>query len=243
MNLSSKEDASGGNITLPKTEEYALAFVDFLGAKDLIYQDKDDSMLASFKTVCSIAVSACRKLLQEEGVGIKMFSDNIVLCKKIDINEENILRAKSQAIMQVATATAFLQYFTLKNLGLLIRGGITIGSVYIDDLMVWGTALIDAYNIENSLALYPRVVFDPVVINSPVGQAVTQRDWIVRDQDGLYYLNYIKMVWETQDQKTRKAEHKKFWISNRQQMAKNEGKHSIIAKRCWHESYLDRIDL
>ena len=228
---------------LPKTEEYAVAFVDFLGTVDLISRDTDGKLLVEFRAVCSIALNACKELLKEEDVCIKMFSDNVVLCKKVDSSLSNQDRAKALALMNVATATALLQYFALDKMGLLIRGGITIGELYIDELMVWGKALIDAYKVESTLAIYPRVVFDPSIIDTAVGQAVTHRDWIVKDEDGLFYLNYIKMIWETKDKDYRDEAYRQFWINNRRQIDFNKKNHRIIAKRYWHESYLNRISL
>lgn len=46
------------------------------------------------------------------------------------------------------------------SVGWLVRGGITIGDFYIDDMFVWGAALVKAYELEEKIAVYPRVILD-----------------------------------------------------------------------------------
>jgi len=43
--------------------------------------------------------------------------------------------------------------------GWLFRGGITIGEFYINDTIVWGLALLRAYELEEKIANYPFRLF------------------------------------------------------------------------------------
>src|SRR5262249_8589289 len=47
---------------------------------------------------------------------------------------------------------------TLLAKGLLIRGGIAKGPLYHDDSIVFGPALIEAYQLETGVAKFPRVI-------------------------------------------------------------------------------------
>lgn len=51
-----------------------------------------------------------------------------------------------------------IQFHALMQFDFWLRGGITIGELFIDNAVVWGTSLIEAYAIENNLANYPRVI-------------------------------------------------------------------------------------
>lgn len=42
--------------------------------------------------------------------------------------------------------------------GLLVRGGISCGSFFSDERMIWGNALIRAYALEGQIAIYPRII-------------------------------------------------------------------------------------
>ena len=45
--------------------------------------------------------------------------------------------------------------------GLLIRGGISVGTYFSDELMIWGKGLVKTYQLENQIAVYPRIIIDP----------------------------------------------------------------------------------
>lgn len=48
-----------------------------------------------------------------------------------------------------------LQELTVNNsVGWLLRGGIAIGQLFIDDVMVWGDALLKAYYLENKTGFW-----------------------------------------------------------------------------------------
>ena len=78
--------------------------------------------------------------------------------------------------------------------GLLIRGGITLGYCFSDDFMVWGKALVRAYEIESTIAIYPRIVIDPFA--DDIFDFLTKskhKKLICRDFDGLYFIDIFYM--------------------------------------------------
>ena len=77
------------------------------------------------------------------------------------------------------------------SVGWMLRGGITMGQLFIDDVMVWGNALVKAYYLEDKIANYPRIVIDEEVIMECEGQAQLQ-DYFKIDFDGIYFLNYLQ---------------------------------------------------
>lgn len=93
------------------------------------------------------------------------------------------------------------------NRGILIRGGLTIGQVHIGlngEGPVFGPAMVRAYEIEQSEAIYPRIMIDESAIeefiNDPLlwqeGQfdendlEMAQR-YIAVGEDGSYFLDYL----------------------------------------------------
>jgi hypothetical protein len=77
------------------------------------------------------------------------------------------------------------------KLGLLIRGGITIGKLYHSNGVVFGEGMVDAYRLESSVAIYPRVVISPRVYT----RATTDtQNRILTDRDGIFHLNYLWRV-------------------------------------------------
>lgn len=58
--------------------------------------------------------------------------------------------------------------------------------------MVWGQALLKTYDLESNIAIYPRIVLDSTVVNE-VQKNDELSDFIRKDFDGVYFLNYLSM--------------------------------------------------
>jgi hypothetical protein len=78
------------------------------------------------------------------------------------------------------------------RIGFLVRGGATIDMLHHSSGAVFGKALIDAYEIESRVAVYPRVVLSHNI--------TSRKDWIenqadiVRANDGLYHFDYFRSL-------------------------------------------------
>ena len=63
-------------------------------------------------------------------------------------------------------------------------------------MMVWGTALVKAHSLENSIAVYPRIVVDPELIGdldlaNPNSKFTKTQEWIEQDTDGIFMIDYL----------------------------------------------------
>lgn len=167
--------------------DHVVAFIDILGSSEAIRRDANASL--------NIVHQTYKKSL--EGFGniftgaqfqpvVKIFSDNIVVavpCKD--------KRFESVAFLAVAMMSAVIQVEFLKK-GWLTRGGICTGSFFADDIMVWGKGLVDAYAMENTVAVYPRIVIDPALIDDLRASGEPDANtsvWLQQDKDGLFYIN------------------------------------------------------
>jgi hypothetical protein len=83
---------------------------------------------------------------------VKVFTDNIVLGIPIFDDGESEL---GRMIYLVGNYQS-----TLLQHGFFVRGGITVGDLYMDEDTVYGNALLDAHAAEASLARDPRIVLD-----------------------------------------------------------------------------------
>ena len=163
-----------------------IAFLDILGGKQLIEQNADESLNLVYKSYTE-AIARYKNMADPDFVlpNINIFSDNITVSCQLDDNFDNALECIMSVILFCTTLTA--QFWAN---GLLIRGGITIGYCFSDNLMVWGKALVRAYEIESTIAIYPRIVIDPFadelfdfLSNSKYKKI------ICRDFDGLYFID------------------------------------------------------
>ena len=171
-----------------KTSDYIVAFIDILGSKQRIKDDCDGS-LNVVHNVYEKSLALFGDLFKERvKFHVSIFSDNIVIATKVE--NEKLLQWYFQTTHFMA---AILQGNFLFN-NLLVRGAITRGSFYCDDLMVWGKALVQAYTLESSVAFYPRIIVDPNLIGE-MGLTVQKNDehyWLIQDVDGMFYLDYLQ---------------------------------------------------
>ncbi len=81
-----------------------------------------------------------------------------------------------------------------------MRGGLTKGLLYIDEKFVYGKALIDAHNLEDQQAKYPRVIVNPVLVEDVNIQKFIKNnnfhyEILLQDEiDGKYFLNIFAPI-------------------------------------------------
>lgn len=163
-----------------KLSHYCIAYLDFLGAEQ--YMKKGNGkFLIDLKSIYEEAISSVdfTNTITRKDISIKIFSDNILLTVKIDENDSNRV-AKIEKIINLA---GNIYNDALKH-GYLIRGGITEGEFYKDDnnIFVYGKALIEAINLEEKIAIYPRIVVQNSIKES-------NPRYFQQDKDGVWYLD------------------------------------------------------
>jgi hypothetical protein len=113
--------------------------------------------------------------------------------------------ADQEALAQVLDSVASIQRgFTLK-LGLFVRGGVAMGPIYIDDTIVYGTGLLDAYDKEK-VANFPRILLHASAAEQAVASSrrTTFRSPLgglaIRDEYGELFVNYLDETWAAEDE-------------------------------------------
>ena len=183
-----------------ETTQYIVAFLDMLGTDRRMRQENDIQKLSLNKlhNLYTRAVELTEKekgLKFLEGVELKMFSDNIIITKKYPID----LLGRKLAVYSILNLVSHFQCSAVgDSVGWLVRGGITIGKLFIDNMMVWGTALLRAYELENKVAVYPRVAIDSAIMPDILAHSELN-DCVLRDFDGVHFLNYMS-IWHFADE-------------------------------------------
>lgn len=172
--------------------DHIVAFIDVLGFSDAIRKsatspdnyDKVSGLLAKFKEL------AIEKTKETHGrkippINISSYSDSIIVwCPIIsDLSFNIVLLVISEFCLRAATECGFF-----------LRGALTIGPFQENDGTMFGPALVRAYEIEQSLVLWPRCVIDPNSLS--YSNIYPDGDWnkhhyIMLGSDGLPFLDYL----------------------------------------------------
>lgn len=170
--------------------QYVVSYIDLLGVKDALQYDDGVSLnrmnLLYNRLLCYINPEN-KDFFKLDNVKIKIFSDNIIIASEVKDNFQS-------AFKKVFRLTKILQGDALIQNGWLLRGGISVGKLYIDDVFTMGKGIIAAYDLESKIANYPRVIIDKNIISSlnisefkmPYGI-----EEIYTDFDGENYINYL----------------------------------------------------
>jgi len=180
------------------------AFLDVLGFSDRIttsYRNETgDQLLQEFYQIFTDQVSKMKDEFEDCFLYFKSFSDNVLL-------------AHPQLTEEMESEFGFILWsikgyqFSLALKGFFIRGGLSIGPLFIDEHNVYGQALIDAYNLENKIAVNPMVVLcDNTMelvkhhLTYYMGDRAPQLNDLLINSDGRYFINYLsECVRDTQD--------------------------------------------
>lgn len=192
-----KEDDS------PLLRHSIVAFVDILGYSELSRKESASlSFLVSVRNALRNALhSLDPDLRAPRGTQrywmAKTFTDNIVIGFPITFQDGSpelgmVLGRLGEFQLQMAIA------------GFFVRGAVTVDKIYMDDHIVFGPALIEAYDAEQKLARDPRIVIasstrDTQYIQqrADIAQIVShQNDMLLKDPDGQLFLNYLQGVVE-----------------------------------------------
>lgn len=221
-----------------KTSEYVVAFIDILGATNAIMKQTDASLDVIHK-IYENAIKTFSKFQMADfkRPQVKIFSDNIVVAVPYDKDHR-----KNDALYAVAVMSSALQANFLAH-GWLTRGGISAGDFFVDDVMVWGTALVRAYKLESTVAYFPRVVIEPTLaeecdLDLMIKYAMKMNSSgciFYKDHDGMIRLEILQGTWIN----TTYAIFKEFenGILERQ-LKENRGNTKVCQKWLWIDHYI-----
>lgn len=172
-----------------KTDEYIVAYLDILGATNRIRAQDSQLQMNKLYNLYLFSIRLTREIAIRESKDIrfKVFSDNILVAKQLSGKRSQRLRD----IRSLLACVGHFQELAVSNsVGWLLRGGITIGQLFIDEVLVWGDALLRAYNLESKIANYPRVIIDDTVV-SEIASTDLFDDYVREDFDGSNFLNFL----------------------------------------------------
>lgn len=183
-------------------ETCIIAFLDILGFKNLINTSSFDKVLEIFKTILTNrdATLAFWRAVEDddsspEGEEYKRYNESLTEAK-IHVMSDSIVVATPSRYPESLAVVIDICYaiqemlFNLET-PILLRGAIAVGDFYLNDNLVFGKGLVDAYWAQEKYAVYPRIILSNDIT---VGRRVSVDNCndLPKDNDGYYYINCIE---------------------------------------------------
>jgi hypothetical protein len=182
---------------IAETKKSVVAFIDIMGFTEAMKraheENKSNELLNRLRSALDLSYTYLQHPLGPERQvwALKAFTDNIVIGYPIQRDGEP----------ELGHILDMLSFFQLEMIraGFFIRGGIAIGDLYMDDSLVFGQGLLNAYDAETRLARDPRVILDSSAVQyvelhlSYYGSVEWSPQYrrLMRDADGQVFLNYL----------------------------------------------------
>jgi hypothetical protein len=137
----------------PTYTRRVVAFYDILGWRAEIENAGTDQKKIGNLRRLILQHARLLRLPVKSPVNVSTFSDNVVI-SSVPHKDLTPFFLREMATLQLMTA----------SMGFLLRGGIAVGDIIHDEEVVFGPALTRAYELESTVAVYPRIVVDEPVL-------------------------------------------------------------------------------
>ena len=215
-----------GNARFPstnyKTSHHVIAYLDILGASNIICNDDNFDFLNHLNMFIEdvIEESGGGIFPHKEKIFIKIFSDNILLAIELEENDEQ----RDNKIAALFNTVANI-YNEILRYGYLMRGAIVAGEFFHNDNIVYGKALVDAVHLEEHIANVPRIL-----VRTNVAEPYDHY-YLMQDEDNEFFLNIFHLC-DTFDDVA-------FKISLLGMLKKNKSDERIKTKIMWMINYFN----
>lgn len=216
-----------------KTTKHLIAYMDILSGAKLISEDVLDENLNTVAQIYQLTKNIVNTAKSNLACSIdfKIFSDNILLTLIPEINDK---QESDRSIYNFLYVIAFIQMKALER-NILLRGGLTIGDIFINKTFSWGKGLLAAIDLEGKKAIVPRIIIDENA-KSQIDKMVQRNPEkiinILQDYDGWLFIDYLS-CWGNQHLEAIK----KHLLFIEDELQKENRNSQVMHKLLWHKNY------
>ncbi len=169
------------NQSIIEYKQRVVAFIDILGFENLVRSLPDNPKLFArlnytLRRIKYIEKSRSHPNSITSDLEVSVFSDSIAIS------------TKEEKIFSLVWTVGWLQA-DLMFVGMLTRGGISVGRTIHEDGILYGEGMLSAYRLESKAAIYPRIA---IANGLATKHEKLLKNWIVVDVDSIVYVNPFK---------------------------------------------------
>lgn len=138
-----------------------VAFLDILGFKDMVQHSEDNEQMLNR---INMALNYTNDVQRENYEGIMSMTD---IGKQVSVFSDSVVISYEKTNPGSAFYVLMDLIFIcndLLSMGVLVRGGVTVGPLIHENNKCFGPAMVKAYKMESEYAIYPRILIDSEVI-------------------------------------------------------------------------------
>lgn len=235
---------------MPPYEKTLVVYLDILGFRELINESAADhakvTEIIQILNVMKRQASLGATPYNSKQIDVKTFSDLVIRASRLPEGDSVAMQITMETLILAA-----IQCELLLTNNILVRGGICFDDLYINDHVVFGPALVKAYHHAEQMAVFPRIVVDPKIID------LEKRDptipilntFVIRGDDGAYFIDYLFAAysnwqilifddkWEALRKHKERVEEKLRELPSKGERAK----HKALWLALYHNSVLKRL--
>jgi hypothetical protein len=173
-------------VETPRLIRCAVLFLDLLGVRAMNAGADGDVQKRLVALDNAIGETVRHYVGPDANFPATFFSDTLVVAMPAEDPADAVqLLIEDAARLQMALAAK----------GFFVRGGLSLGLFYVGRGLIFGPALVEAYELESHQAVHPRIVL------SRDAEAAVPRDStaLMRDGDGWAFVNYLDPLLEVRE--------------------------------------------
>lgn len=222
----------------PLLQESLVMVLDVLGYSGLIAEFGDaQNALDWYWASVRGPIEELNPLHRDSPYALKTYTDNVLVAWPLDSSGSENSEGEFGGIV---TGALFYQ-LDLALEGLFVRGGLTLGQVYVGDDFVFGSPIIEAHRLESVHGSPPRVVLSDSVVTLATRQLASYGDAedsphntsLIRQGD-IVFLNYLGPLIDGSADEDEQSEgferHKRILEIN---LNRHSGDDQVMSKYLW----------
>jgi hypothetical protein len=172
---------------MPIYAENLITYIDVLGFRQIIEQSKDnEDLCAQVQDQLSQIVDWFGQFGLKDRFHSFSFSDLTVRATRV-IDGDDVAERVDREAYYIAE-----RQLQMAMRGWFLRGAIAIGPLAVKDSVIFGPGLVRAYELETTIAVYPRIVINPLLIDRLVSSRSHRwLDYRAINHDGIAFVNYL----------------------------------------------------